>query len=327
VAEQTCDRKREKTSLTGLVIKPLWATFVQTVRDSFGGRPNTVLYPHEKLVLPPRYRGKHALSFTRCIGCGQCVDICPNECMWMKKIEDSVIGKIERPGVDYSRCLFCGLCVEICPTDALLMTDQYELSSADRQGMRYEPEALRNDDYPVREPKEAVSIPALDIGKCKGHEECVKICPVKCISMVDVEKTGRRVPTIDLSICTQCGKCAEVCPEKALAMTKKLVVMFERPMPLFNLDNCTGCGACVRACPADVIYLLEMPGTGKKSADGKVGKDKKRAVFALEKCVGCGRCAKACRFGALEMVPESKYKEAQTAPKPKGRPKKGGKKE
>ena len=304
------EQKREKTSFSGLVIKPIWVTFVQTMRDTFGGRPNTVLYPKERLVLPERYRGKHVLSFTRCIGCSQCVEICPNQCMWMKKIEDPVLGKIERPGVDYARCLFCGLCVDICPTDAILETGEYELSSYDREGMKYQPEDLRKDDIQVKEPKQSVSLPSLDLDKCKGIGECAKVCPVKCIETVEVEKTGRKKPEIDLTVCTQCGKCAEACPEKALEMKGRLVVMFERPLPKFTLESCTGCAACVRGCPADAIYMLEMPGSEKKKADGTKAKPKKRAVFVLEKCIGCSRCAKACKFKSIDMVPESKYKAA-----------------
>lgn len=60
MAEQTCTGpKKEKVSLTGLVLKPMYETMAQTARNSFKGRPNTVLYPKERLVLPDRYRGKH----------------------------------------------------------------------------------------------------------------------------------------------------------------------------------------------------------------------------------------------------------------------------
>jgi len=298
----------------------MWATLAQVVRNSFRGRPNTVFYPKERIVLPQRYRGKHVLSFKKCIGCGQCVDICPNDCMWMRKIQDPDLGKIERPGVDYARCLFCGLCVEICPTDAILMTTEYELSSYTREGMRYEPENIRNDDYPVHEPKPSVTVPMLDFEKCTGKEQCAKVCPVQCIEIVDVEKIGRKMPVIDLSICTSCGKCEEVCPENALEMKDKLIVMFERPLPLFTLDKCTGCGVCFRACPANVIFMAEMPGTEKTKPDGSKTKPKKRAVFALENCIGCSRCANSCRFDCIEMVPESKFNEV------KGEEKKGGKK-
>jgi len=303
--------KREKVSFTGLVLKPMWATLVQVVRNSFRGKPNTVLYPRERLTVPPRYRGKHVLSFTRCIGCGQCVKICPNDCMWMKKINDPDLGKIERPGVDYSRCLFCGLCVEICPTDAILMTGEYELSAYDRKEICFEPEELRADDFPVREPKESTLLPALDFDRCKGKEECAKICPVHCIEIVEIEKTGRKKPEIDLSVCTLCGKCAELCPEKAFEMKEKLIVMFERPLPVFDPAECTGCGACSRACPSDVVYMVEMPGTEKTKPDGRKTKPKKLAVFVLEKCIGCGRCADACKFDCLKMVPESQLRESE----------------
>jgi NADH-quinone oxidoreductase chain I len=309
MTEQTCSgQKKPKASFTGFVIKPIWATIVQTVRDSFGGRPNTVLYPNERLVLPDRYRGKHKVSFTRCIGCSQCVNICPNDCMWMKKIDDPVLGKIERPGVDYARCLFCGLCVDICPTDAIIETSEYELSSFDRKGLKYEPEQLRDDNCVVKEPKESVLIPVLDLDKCKAHEDCVKACPAKCIRMVEIQKTGKRRPEVDLSACTHCEKCVLACPEKAFEMEKRLEVMYERAIPDFKIDACTGCSACAKVCPVDAIYMADMPGTEKKKADGTMTKPKKRAVFILEKCIGCSRCSKTCKFSSIEMVPESRFK-------------------
>jgi electron transport complex protein RnfB len=126
--------------------------------------------------------------------------------------------------------------------------------------------------------------------------------------MVDIEKTGKKKAEVDLAVCTSCGKCAEVCPEKAFEMKSRAVVMFERPLPMFNLDSCTGCGTCAKTCPSKVIYMMDMPGTEKKKADGTMTKPKKRAVFVLEKCVGCSRCAKACKFSSIRMIPESRYK-------------------
>lgn len=302
-----------------MIVKPMMATMKQIIRNSIGGRPNTVLYPRERPVLPPRYRGKHVLSFTRCIGCAQCVKICPNECMWMKKLNDPELGKIQRPGVDYSRCLFCGLCVEICPTDALLMSGGYDhLPATERSSLLYEPEDFRIDDITVPEPKDSISIPALNFDKCEGKEQCAKICPVKCINIVEVEKTGKKKPEIELSVCTRCEKCAEVCPANAIEMKKKLVVMFDRPVPLFELDNCNGCGACFRICPTEAIYMAEMPGTERVMKDGKKGRPKKRTVFVLEKCIGCGRCVDSCRFDALKMVPEAQYKTEMEKKKKKG---------
>ena len=48
-----------------------------------------------------------------CIGCGDCVVVCPAFCLEMT----ASLPWLARP-VD---CTSCGLCVEICPVDALRM--------------------------------------------------------------------------------------------------------------------------------------------------------------------------------------------------------------
>lgn len=293
----------KKPSAFGIVLRPLKRTGTQFVRSFVLGKPNTVMYPYEKLDLPPRYRGKHVLDFKRCIGCGNCVQICPNECMWMEKLEDPELGKIERPGIDMGRCLFCGLCVEICPTAALHETGEFELASHDREKVKFGPRELRDDTYSERVVEERGKrlLPVLDLSKCDGCEKCAGECPEMCIAMVPIEGVGMSKPEIDYGKCTSEGKCALVCPKKALEMKEVYEQYYEMPQPRFKLDRCTGCGACARACPADAIYMMEMPGTEKVLKDGKKGKPKKRAVFVLEKCVGCGRCYRACKFDAIDM--------------------------
>jgi len=39
-------------------------------------------------------------------------------------------------------CVFCGLCVDACPFDALYMTNEYELSAYDKNGLKYTPDML-----------------------------------------------------------------------------------------------------------------------------------------------------------------------------------------
>ena len=294
---------KKKTTSLGLVLKPMKRSGTQVYRSLIAGKPNTVLYPYQKLDLPPTYRGKHTLDFKRCIGCSNCVQICPNDCMWMEKIEDPELGKIERPGVDMGRCLFCGFCVEVCPTVALHETVEFELADSDRAKIKFGPKDLRDDKYAdkVLEERQKRSLPVLDLGKCTGCEKCAGECPEMCIAMMPIEDVGNKKPEINLSKCSSCGKCAIVCSEKALTMTEVYESYFEMPEPRFMLKNCTGCGACARACPADVIYMMEMPGTEKVLKDGKKSKPKKRAVFVLEKCVGCGKCLRACKFQAIEM--------------------------
>jgi NADH-quinone oxidoreductase subunit I len=295
--------RRKRPSTAGFVLKPMKLTGSVVYKSLIAGKPNTILYPYEKLELPPTYRGKHTLDFKRCIGCSNCVQICPNDCMWMEKLEDPELGKIERPGVDMGRCLFCGFCVEVCPTVAIHETVEFELANSDRSKIKFGPKDLRDDKYAdkVVEERQKRSLPVLDLTKCTGCEKCAGECPEMCIAMMPIENVGKKKPEINLAKCTSCGKCAVVCPEKALTMTEVYESYFEMPEPKFILKNCTGCGACAKACPADVIYMMDMPGTEKILKDGKKGKPKKRAVFVLEKCVGCGKCFRACKFNALEM--------------------------
>src|SRR4030042_1214249 len=112
-------QKKKVPGSEGIVIRPMIRTGKQFVNSFIKGKPNTILYPYQILDLPPTYRGKHTLDFNRCIGCGNCIQICPNDCMWMEKLEDPELGKIERPGVDMGRGLFCGRWVEVCPTAAI----------------------------------------------------------------------------------------------------------------------------------------------------------------------------------------------------------------
>jgi len=295
-------RSKRTTSL-GFVTKPMGRTGRQVVNSLVTGKPNTILYPYEKLELPPSYRGKHTLDFKRCIGCSNCVQICPNDCMWMEKLEDPELGKIERPGIDMGRCLFCGLCVEVCPTVAIHETVEFELASHDREKLKFGPKELRDDKFADSyvEERQKRSLPVLDLSKCTGCDKCAPECPAICIAMVPIEGVGKKKPEIELEKCTSCKKCAIICPEKALEMKDVYESYFDMPEPKFMLKNCTGCGACARVCPADCIYMMEMPGTEKVLKDGKKSKPKKRAVFVLEKCVGCGRCFRACKFDAIEM--------------------------
>jgi len=295
---------KKKPSTLGFVLRPMRRTGAQVYSSLIAGKPNTVLYPYQKLDLPPTYRGKHTLDFKRCIGCSNCVQICPNDCMWMEKLEDPELGKIERPGVDLGRCLFCGFCVEICPTVAIHETVEFELADQDRSKLRLGPKELRDDKYAdtVKEERQKRSLPVLDLSKCTGCEKCAGECPEMCIAMMPIEGVGKQKPEINLSKCTSCGKCVIVCSEKALTMTEVYESYFEMPEPKFILKNCTGCSACAKACPADCIYMMDMPGTEKVLKDGKKGKPKKRAVFVLEKCVGCGKCFRACKFESIEMA-------------------------
>jgi MinD superfamily P-loop ATPase len=54
-----------------------------------------------------------ALDETRCVGCGDCVVLCPTDCLEMA----GALPWLPRPG----HCISCGVCVCICPVQALAM--------------------------------------------------------------------------------------------------------------------------------------------------------------------------------------------------------------
>ena len=53
------------------------------------------------------------LDETRCTGCGDCVAVCPTECLAMA----GALPWMPRPG----DCISCRLCVLVCPADALAL--------------------------------------------------------------------------------------------------------------------------------------------------------------------------------------------------------------
>ena len=54
-----------------------------------------------------------------CIGCGQCVEICPVAAL---KLEDDIAV------VDKEWCIGCGVCATVCPSDALKIVKRSDKS-------------------------------------------------------------------------------------------------------------------------------------------------------------------------------------------------------
>lgn len=61
---------------------------------------------------------KPKLSEDKCIGCQQCVSVCPEGCIKMNKNKKAQI--------DLDYCKGCGLCSDICPVSAIEMVSEEE---------------------------------------------------------------------------------------------------------------------------------------------------------------------------------------------------------
>ena len=55
------------------------------------------------------------LDETLCSGCGDCVPVCPTDCLDMR----GPLPHLARPG----DCVSCSLCVLVCPATALQLAD------------------------------------------------------------------------------------------------------------------------------------------------------------------------------------------------------------
>lgn len=101
-------------------------------------------YPEVKRAMMPRFRGLPSLRAdpdtgeALCVACGLCARICPTSCLEMHVVPseegDRELGEfILKAG----RCMFCGFCAQVCPVDAITMSQEYELSVLERDGLVY----------------------------------------------------------------------------------------------------------------------------------------------------------------------------------------------
>lgn len=117
-------------------------------------RPITIRYPEERRKLPIRSRGRHYLTKwsdgkERCVGCELCAIVCPSQAIYVKPAQndpENPHSHGERYASDFQinmlRCIYCGYCEEACPTGAIILSNEFELSSYDRESLIFTKETL-----------------------------------------------------------------------------------------------------------------------------------------------------------------------------------------
>jgi electron transport complex protein RnfB len=126
-----------------------------------------------------------------CTGCTACVRPCPVGAISGEKKQIHII--------DDRRCIDCGACGLVCTFDALVDGQGNPCTSL---------------------PRSAWPKPVFLLDLCSGCTECVRVCPVSCLDLRQVEGRGTTLyPVLARSkACIACGFCADVCALRAVSM-------------------------------------------------------------------------------------------------------------
>jgi polyferredoxin len=201
-ARATPDVKRRAlitTAAAGVVMVPL-------MRSGPG-----VKTPAGTLLIRPPGSLDESHFLDRCIRCGDCMKVCPNNAIHPASFEGGVEGlwtPVLVPRIGYCEPN-CVLCSQVCPTGAI-----WELVVAEKN----------KKDAPIR-----IGTAFYDRGRCLPWAMaidcivCEEWCPVspKAIYLVPAEVTDRngqsktvKQPYVDPKLCTGCGACEYACPIK-----------------------------------------------------------------------------------------------------------------
>lgn len=113
------------------------------LRARIGQGYRTVNYPHEVPALSERFRGLPQIDSSKCTAeCAVCVDVCP-----VAAIEKSS-GKTT---LDMGKCIFCGECALVCPQQAIEFTHEHRMACHTRRRLEVDgtdPSSEANDRGP-----------------------------------------------------------------------------------------------------------------------------------------------------------------------------------
>jgi formate hydrogenlyase subunit 6/NADH:ubiquinone oxidoreductase subunit I len=94
---------------------------------SFGISKVSKLISKTEISVKGLHRGlPQLLSIEDCSSCGDCVTICPSQCL---SLESNSEEELTRLDLNVKACTFCGLCSDVCTPNVLELTDNRSLSS------------------------------------------------------------------------------------------------------------------------------------------------------------------------------------------------------
>lgn len=185
----------------------------------------TVQYPEERPHLQERFRGNLYLEFEKCIACGTCVKVCPNDVLSFVDARSEETNKkvLMEYTIDHQYCMYCNLCVENCPANCLHFNHDFELTQFNRENIK---------SVYQRPPELAVKIkapPAADNdGSDKGidEEQARKDKQIKAL-WTALEKNPVKVFSRYVENEEQAGLLAEIVKEDETKAERLLKLMVE----------------------------------------------------------------------------------------------------
>ena len=168
----------------------------------------------ERLLRPPGALGE-ADFLSRCIRCGECMRVCPNDSLQPAFTEAGLDGfwsPVVTPKIGYCEPS-CVLCSEVCPTGAIQEMTPRQKGWIAVEGIASTPLLIGTAVYDL--------IHCLPWAKSTDCVICLEWCPVtpkaiylKDATVTDTEGKPRMLkqPYVDLIRCVGCGACEFACP-------------------------------------------------------------------------------------------------------------------
>ncbi len=182
---------------------------------------------HDRLVRPPGALDEKSF-LERCIRCGECMKVCPNNALHPSFVEAGLEGLwtpvlVSRIGYCEPSCVLCG---QVCPTGAI-----WEFTSSQKAWVVERPD---KNVKPIR-----IGTAFYDHGRC-----------------------------LPWAMATECIVCEEWCPTSPKAIYLRPVQVMDAEgkvkqvrQPYVDPERCVGCGACEFACPVKdrpAIYVTSI---------------------------------------------------------------------
>jgi NADH-quinone oxidoreductase subunit I len=147
--------------------------------------------------------------------------------------------------------------------------------------------------------------PGLVMDRCIGCGICMRICPTRCIELVEIEvpeKGKVKRPQVNIGRCMMCGYCAEYCPKNAMIVTPDYeLAAYSRRDLIYDPIRLQH-----EVKPGYEVNVFEIKPSELKA--GGMAVDVKQVtgykdypVVDEKKCIGCSKCEKVCPADAAHM--------------------------